>query len=177
MADVARNLHGEFWQAPFPQPVQHSESDDVTESAEPPACARCGTEFMSDSRYCYACGTKRPPTGVVARGMLASLFDHVHAAVQVCAKAVSRTVSALPTFSSLISLSAITRQADLTPASVVAFSLGIVCCLVAVFLSFSATREPGTMLLASHLQRIEWLLGGTAAFVAGILLKGRSRNH
>jgi hypothetical protein len=27
------------------------------------------------------------------------------------------------------------------------------------------------MMLAGHLERIEWLLGGTAAFMAGLLLK------
>ncbi len=184
MADVAHDLHGEFWQAPLPTQVPLETVSDSNASVAAPACSRCGTEFMMDSRFCYACGTRRPADfeelTSTNRWMdaLLTTFTGFTKAVSTVARLLSKaargTISALASVFSPDSVAAVRRQTGLGTASLMAFVVGVVCCLVALFLGFSGSREPGTMMLAGHLERIEWLLGGTAAFVAGLLLKRRS---
>jgi hypothetical protein len=181
MADVAHDLHGEFWQAPLPVQVSLEHPQDHGECVSVPACSRCGTEFMMDSRFCYACGTKRPADFAElasanrwtdAVSVTFAGFTNVgRIIVPLFAKAVRSTISALPSVFSVDSVASVRRQTGLGTASLTAFVAGITCCLVALFLGFSGSREPGTMMLAGHLERIEWLLGGTAAFMAGLLLK------
>ncbi len=179
MADVAHDLQSEFWQAPLPAKTQSPEADECSAFIELPACPGCGAEFMMDSHFCYSCGTKRPSdlAGETAHGWhgaVAAMLDNTRSLVSACAKGVRSTISALPSILPAMSLSAVRRQTGLGTAPLAAFSVGIVCCLVAVFLAFSGTHEPGTLMLAAHLERIEWLIGGTAAFAAGLLLKKRS---
>jgi len=180
MADVAHDLQHEFWQAPLPAQVSQTEAEHASDFVELPACSRCGTEFMTDSRFCYTCGTKRPNEISGMDGethwqrALAAARERFHSFASSCAEAVRNAGSALPSIFASMTLSAVRRQTGNTVVSLAAFSVGVVCCFVAVFLSFSGTHEPGSLMLAAHLERIEWLLGATAAFLAGLLLKRSS---
>ena len=181
MADVAHELQSDFWQPP--PPASFPAEDVPPAFVDLPACTSCQTEFMVDSRFCYACGTRRVDdltTNTVLhrafRGMFMALnavFDRTRAFASLCAHAVRYTISALPSGISSVSLAAVKRKTGLRTAPLIAFGAGIVCCLVTAFLAFSAsaTHEAGASLLAAHLERIEWLLGGTAAFLAGLCLQ------
>jgi predicted metal-binding membrane protein len=181
MADIAHDLRSDFWQAPPPATLP--EEDVPPAFVDLPACANCQTEFMVDSRFCYACGSRRVDdltTNTALhrafRGMstaLNTVFDWIRAFASLCAHGVRNTISALPSITPSARLAAVRRQTGLRTAPLIAFGAGIVCCLVTAFLAYSAsaTHEAGASLLAAHLERIEWLLGGTAAFVAGLLLQ------
>ena len=51
MADIAREVHQDFWRPPVAQPSS------ATNLAE--ACQRCGTEFMVGAAFCHLCGANR----------------------------------------------------------------------------------------------------------------------
>jgi hypothetical protein len=181
MADVAHDLQSDFWQAPTPVILPEQEVPVVF--VDLPACADCQTEFMVDSRFCYACGARRADnlsSGTMQQralrassAVVGAIFDRIRAFASFCVRIVRNAMSALPSGISSLSLAAVKRETGLRTAPLIAFGTGIVCCLVTAFLAFSgsATHEAGASLLATHLERIEWLLGGTAAFVAGLLLQ------
>jgi len=181
MGDVAHKLQSEFWHAALPVDVDDQTLPLHSEVVELPACLRCGTEFIMDSRFCYSCGAKRRDAivdGEASRDwheMFSATLDRVQALPRIFANVATQVFSVFPAFVAAISLPTLRRQAGLGVASFSAFAIGVGCCIVAAVLVFSGTHEPGSMMLAAHLERIEWLLGGTSAFAAGLLLKGRSR--
>ena len=58
MADIAREVHQDFWRPPISQP------ENSATMAE--ACGRCGTEFMVGAAFCHLCGATRHKSAATA---------------------------------------------------------------------------------------------------------------
>ena len=174
MAEVVPNTQQDFWRPP----AVREEALAATGSAAAPGlaeiCARCGSEFMIGAGFCHACGVSRP---VVNSGALAdaSAFSDIwtskvaglHSAL---ARIPWRTFS-LPDWLHYLHFHEIKRWIGLPTASLVAFLFGLGCMggVLGVSLFYKASNLAEFQ--AIQMWRIEWLLGATASFVAGILLK------
>jgi hypothetical protein len=149
MADAVHNPEQEFWRAPLPIPGAVSVSPGLAET-----CSQCGTEFLTNSAFCHACGASRDAETVAAGRPLPwkRYFGWLR----------------------YLEFHAIQDRLALSTASLVAFLIGIGCAIgaVGVGLVFSANTVLDWQ--AVQLWRIEWLLGAVAAFLAGILLKRSS---
>jgi len=67
---------------------------------------------------------------------------------------------------------AVVRQAlGLPLPSLVCFLLGVICLASALFVGFVAPTDSVADFQAIQFWRMEWLLGGVAGFIAGILLR------
>ena len=108
-------------------------------------CPNCGAEFVVGARFCHTCGGERAPTPVVARW---------------------------PTkLADFVAIETIRRKLELSPGSLVFLILGLACMIGAVVTSLIYKTETLVDWQAVQVWRIEWLLGATAALLAGILLK------
>jgi len=112
------------------------------------ACDSCGTEFMIGSRFCHICGTGRQPQA--APVMTNSWTSHLE-------------------------FQNIQQSLGLSTASLVAFLMGVACVLGALFCGLIYSERNVLEWEAVQMFRIQWLLGSSAAFVAGILLKKASK--
>jgi|SRR5581483_2039532 len=108
------------------------------------ACESCGTEFMVGSRFCHICGTAR----------------HAHA-------------EGLParSWTNYLQFHAIQEGLGLPSASLVAFIVGLACVVGALATGIVYSERNVLEWQAVQLFRMQWLLGGLVAFVAGVLLK------
>ncbi len=106
-------------------------------------CDRCGTEYVMGARFCYVCGAERGSEPVGGAAGLAHWLD----------------------------IKVITDVLGLTIGSLVAFIVGITCVLAAITTGFIYTANSVLDWQAVQMWRVEWLLAGIAAFLAGILLK------
>jgi hypothetical protein len=142
MAEAVTSAQHDFWRPPVV--VAATEMAGHADLVE--ACDRCGTEFILNSRFCHTCGAGRADL-------------HPSAAARLREKV---------TLTHVIDLG---ESLGLSIGAFIAFAVGVLCVLgaIGVGIIFSAR----TMLdwQAVQLWRIEWLLGGIAAFVAGCLLK------
>jgi hypothetical protein len=180
MAEVAQETPQEFWRPPVP--VIADEIVVVRESVSTmaEACRRCGSEFLLGSRFCHTCGGKRPiavsPEARADAAEFAGLWQQVVGRVH-------STVTALPTIASSVwrkiklpswlhylHFHEIKSWVGLSTASLIAFVLGIACVAGALLVGL-LTAKTLVDWQAIQFYRAEWLLGATAAFVAGILLK------
>lgn len=114
------------------------------------ACRRCGTEFMVGAAFCHICGTNRHRAGASA-GM-----------------SWSRCVALFRA----IDLGAVQNWLGLPLPSLCAFLIGVACLIVALAVGLTSVHDY-TDFEAVQLWRIQWLMAGCAAFLAGILLKNR----
>ena len=80
MAEVVQGTQQEFWRPPSPI----LSADPAILHPAPPmaeACPRCTTEFLSGSRYCHSCGSRRPeivsPATRADAAALAGLWEQV----------------------------------------------------------------------------------------------------
>ena len=145
MAGVVNSPGREFWQPPVSQ----------AQTQDPPArmvevCDRCGNEFVVGARYCHVCGGTR------------SALAH--------ASGVGRYFQPVTGF-----FLGVRRIVGLSPASLVAFIVGLGCILAAVFTGVLYTAATVLDWQAVQVWRLEWLLGAAVAFMAGILLKRPER--
>jgi len=105
-------------------------------------CPHCGTDFVLGSRFCHICGADR--------------HDH-------------------PTGTSAsrewFEFAAIRDMLGQSNASLIAFLMGTACLIAAVVTGFLFTANTVLDWQAVQVWRMEWLLGATALFGAGILLK------
>jgi hypothetical protein len=109
-------------------------------------CDGCGAEFMVGARFCHICGTSRAQTGPEAARWTRFVEFHT-----------------------------IERALGLSPASLLAFGVGLVCVLIAAIgLNLRYSIQTFSDFQAVQYYRIQWLLGAVAAFVAGILLKKKT---
>jgi hypothetical protein len=179
MAEVAQETPQEFWRPPVPviaDEVVVRES--VSAMAE--ACRRCRSEFLLGSRFCYTCGGKRPiaisPEAQADAAEFAGLWPQsvgrVHSAVTGLLATASRvwTKIKLPSWLHYLHFHEIKSWVGLPTASLIAFVLGIACVAGALLVGL-LTAKTLVDWQAIQFYRAEWLLGATAAFVAGILLK------
>jgi hypothetical protein len=107
------------------------------------ACENCGTEFMVGSRFCHICGGTRESQ---VRNVDRSWTDHLE-------------------------FHNIQQALGLSTFSLVAFVIGVACVIGAIACGMIYSERNMLEWQAVQMFRIEWLLGASAAFVAGILLK------
>ena len=150
MAEVAHNVDHEFWQPPIENADSPSLPAVVIPSGAAEACEHCGTEFMVGTNFCHACGTTRPILGV-------------------------KQPSALWSWMRQIEFQSVKARLGLTTASLIFFLIGIGCAVSAIAVGFLFSAPTVLDWQAIQVWRIQWLLGSTAAFIAGILLKRPTR--
>jgi hypothetical protein len=107
-------------------------------------CAQCGTEFIMGSGFCHVCGAERESlAGSGAAARWAQILDFTR----------------------------IREALGLSFGSLIAFFAGVGCILAAISIGFIFSAATFQDWQAVQIWRIEWLLAGAAAFLAGILLK------
>ena len=131
----------------FWKPVVSPHPEVLETAAGELACSQCGTEFIVGSRFCHVCGA----------GRKVNLADS--------------TVTGLRAWFDYASLRDALGQST---ASLVAFIFGCACIIAAAITGFLFTANTLLDWQAIQIWRIEWLLAGVAAFVAGLLLKKRT---
>jgi hypothetical protein len=142
MAQAVHSPTQEFWQPP----VAHPQSLPALENA----CAGCGSEFMVGARFCHVCGTSRASKAEMG--------------------AVPLWMQPLELLKT-IELQRIQDWLGLSPASLIAFMVGVGCILGAIAVGLIYSVQSLADFQAIQLWRLEWLLAALVAFVAGILLK------
>jgi predicted RNA-binding Zn-ribbon protein involved in translation (DUF1610 family) len=131
----------------FWKPVVSPQSDALQASAAEHACPHCGTEFIVGSRFCHICGANRS----------VNLAD--------------TTASGLRAWFDYASLRDALGQST---GSLAAFIIGFACVIAAAVTGLLFTATTLLDWQAVQIWRIEWLLAGVAAFVAGLLLKKKT---
>src|SRR5438874_7645230 len=144
MADVARNLDPRRAEREEQYWSPSLDRRPVTAS-EAETCPRCGTEFIIGSRFCYVCGSDRDLPGRSSR----SRAD----------------------WKRWLDFGSLQRRMGLSAGSLVAFIIGCVCAFAAALTGLMFTATTMIDWQAVQVWRMEWLLAGIAAFVAGVLLK------
>lgn len=146
MSEVFHDSPQGFWRPP----AIHPENETTLPAA---TCQRCGSEFLTGSRFCHACGSPRLSKG-------ASPVEHGW----------KRVVEAFQ-FLDALEFRTVKEWFGLSTASLAAFLVGMGCVLAAMAVGFLYSVQNVADFQAIQLWRIEWLLAAVAAFVAGILLK------
>jgi len=156
MSEVAQNAEREFWRPPVATPPVTVEP--VSEMPMIEVCDRCETEFIPGSRFCHACGAERVEKSA-GRRFLNWMRPAVSWARHLEFQSIERAILG-------------TRQwLGLPTASLVSFTVGVVCLAGAIAVGLVFTVQTTLDWQAVQLWRIEWLLGASVAFLAGILLK------
>lgn len=144
-------------------------------------CPRCGTEFLLGSRFCHTCGGRRPEglhsdAGHADAAALAKHWEvavgRLRSTVTTLSGEVQRRLrsASLPSWLRYLHFHEIQRWVGLPTASLIAFIIGLACVVGALLVGL-LTAKTYVDWQAIQFYRAEWLLAGTAAFVAGILLK------
>jgi hypothetical protein len=159
MSEVAQNAERDFWRPPVVAPSA------ALEPAIPPSlievCDRCETEFIPGSRFCHVCGATRSETST----------SHV---LQNWARQALSWVRHLE-FHNIERWIVSTRQRlGLPTMSLAAFAVGLGCLLFAIGVGLFFSVRTTLDWEAVQVWRIQWLLGASASFLAGILLKKSS---
>ena len=179
MADLLHETHQEFWQPPAPVMADEMVVHSAPTMAE--VCPRCGTEFLLGSGFCHSCGGRRPealsPPAKADAAEIAGLWEQ---AVNWTGSAVAGTYRRLskiklPTWLHYLHFHEIQKWIGLSTASLVAFIFGLACIAGALLVGL-LNAKTFVDWQAIQFYRAEWLLGATASFVAGILLKKSSDN-
>jgi len=110
-------------------------------------CDRCGTEFMPGSRFCHACGAGRQSAALAQASRWTQQLEFHN----------------------------IKQGLGLSTISLIAFVIGMACVLGCIACGVIYSERNVLEWEAVQLYRIQWLLGAAVSFVAGILLKRRSR--
>ncbi len=174
MADLLHETHQEFWQPPTGVTHGGVVVDSAPTMAE--VCPRCGTEFLLGSGFCHSCGGRRPEAlSLSARAdaaEMAGLWEQAVCWVRSVGAGVSKTLSKikLPSWLHYLHFHEIQRWIGLSTASLVAFIIGL-SCIAGALLAGLLNAKTFVDWQAIQFYRAEWLLGATASFVAGILLK------
>jgi hypothetical protein len=173
MADVIQDAQQEFWRSAA------TESALATTGPVPPpvmadACADCGSEFMIHAHFCHTCGKGRPLRGAKeANSSIASLrarsLGWIGMTTESAVTAWRRM--SFPSWLHYLHFHEIKRCIGLPTAALVSFMIGLGCVAGALGVSFFYKASNLAEFQAIQMWRIEWLLGATASFAAGILLK------
>jgi hypothetical protein len=156
MAELAQNAERDFWRppvVPIPTAVEPKVKSGMVE-----VCDRCETEFIAGSRFCHVCGATRSERGASHR-----LTDWLRQAWT--------GIRQLEFHNLERGVVSMRQQLALTTAPLVAFLIGLACVVGAVGTGLLFTVQTTLDWQAVQLWRIEWLLGASASFLAGILLK------
>ena len=171
MAEAVRSTPQEFWRPPSPVVAEDgSVPAPLPSMAE--ACSRCGSEFLSGSRFCHSCGGRRRAAVASSTKMhaavVAQIWEHSVDGFQWMLAAMRRVP--LPSWLGYLHFHEIKRRTGLSTGSLVAFVMGLACIAGALLVGL-LTAKTLVDWQAIQFYRAEWLLAATAAFVAGILLK------
>jgi uncharacterized protein (DUF983 family) len=174
MAEVVPNAQQDFWQAPALHQEVLAVANPVPARGVAEMCARCGSEFMIGARFCHSCGSNRPSMNSAASADASALAGFWTAGVLRLQSAVARIPwrkLSPPSWLHYLHFHEIKRWIGLPTASLVAFITGLGCVMGMLGVSLFYKASNLAEFQAIQMWRIEWLLGATAAFVAGILLK------
>ncbi|MGA8274004.1 MAG: hypothetical protein WB919_20755 [Candidatus Sulfotelmatobacter sp.] len=185
MADVARDVQQEFWSPPSVLDPLAKVLPPVAAGREmAEACAGCGSEFMIAAKFCHTCGLRRE----LVSALPVERSREVEVIAGLWARSVPWARNALnwtadtwraipfPAWLHYLHFHEIKRWVGLPTASLVAFIVGLGCVTGAIGISLFFKASNLAEFQAIQMWRIEWLLGATASFVAGILLKKPSDN-
>jgi hypothetical protein len=178
MAELAHGTQPEFWRPPTPNmdeeaPVRES----IPAMAE--VCTRCSTEFLLGSRFCHTCGAKRPDAaqgeGQSDAAAIAKLWENT---VHVVGSSLARVpwgklkfpAWLRPWWLHYLHFHEIKERLGLSAGSLIAFVIGLACIAGALLVGLLNAKTLVDW-QAIQFYRVEWLLGATASFAAGILLK------
>ncbi len=173
MSEAVHNAQQEFWRPAV------SRDSEVSLLASPPSmaerCSQCQREFMIGARFCHTCGTARSASGV-EEVPAAEIYDHQFiertlAWLQATASDIAKRGFGFPSWLRYLHFHEIKRWVGLPTASLIAFIIGLGCILGALGVSLFYRASNLGEFQAIQMWRVEWLLGATASFVAGILLK------
>ena len=182
MAEVVQETQQEFWRSPtvLDPPVEASlPAVAHGQEVEIAACGDCGTEFMIGARFCHVCGRHRPALSGSHAEAMPSLWARTAerlGTVVDSAAAVWRRIS-FPDWMRYLHFHEIKRWIGLPTAPLIALIIGLGCVAGALAVSLFYKASTLAEFQAIQMWRIEWLLGATASFVAGILLKKRSHRE
>jgi len=171
MSDVIQETQPEFWRPPSP-----AVNDEIIVRESMPTmvevCSRCATEFLLGARFCHTCGGRRPEAlSASARAdaaVIAGLWEQAVRRVASFLKELGKV--GFPTWVRQLPFQRVRDYLGLPTAALIAFLMGIGCILGAFVVGF-LTAKTLVDWQAIQFYRGEWLLGATASFVAGILLK------
>jgi zinc-ribbon domain len=173
MSQVVQETHQEFWRPPSPVVADEL----VVREAHPTmaeTCPRCGTEYLLGSRFCHSCGGRRPEAvSAEARAdaaAIAGIWRQAVSRVHSLIAGISWSKIEFPSWLRYLHFHEIKNRLGLPTASLVAFAVGVGCVAGALLVGL-LTAKTYVDWQAIQFYRAEWLLGATAAFVAGILLK------
>jgi hypothetical protein len=180
MSEVAQETHQEFWRPPIPVVADEVAVQEASPSMAE-ACPRCGTEFLLGSRFCHTCGDRRREAVTAeARAdaaVMAGLWEQAVTRVQSVAAGLSwkqmGSKITLPAWIRYLTFHEIQSRVGLSTASLIAFIIGVACVAGALLVGLLNAKTLVDW-QAIQFYRAEWLLGATASFVAGILLKKSS---
>jgi RNA polymerase subunit RPABC4/transcription elongation factor Spt4 len=156
MPDMVQNAERDFWTPPVAPPPITVEPAAHASMVE--ACDQCETEFIPGAKFCHVCGTPRA-TQATAGLWVAWLHRSVAAVRNLEFERVASSVAALQ------------QRLGLSLAALIAFAIGLFCVLGAIFVGLIFTVQTTLDWQAVQVWRIEWLLGASVSFLAGILLK------
>jgi len=173
MSQVVQETHQEFWRPPSPVVADEL----VVREPHPTmaeTCPRCGTEYLLGSRFCHSCGGRRPEAvSAEARAdaaAMAGIWQQAVSRVHSLIAGVSWSKVEFPSWLRYLHFHEIKNWLGLPTASLIAFVVGVGCVAGALLVGL-LTAKTYVDWQAIQFYRAEWLLGATAAFVAGILLK------
>jgi hypothetical protein len=177
MADVVPGAPQEFWRPPSalePAPEGSVPSASLPQLAE--ACPACHSEFMIDARFCHTCGLRRPFAAATSTETVVVVDSLWYRSVERARDLSERLADTLeripfPAWMRYLHFHEIKRWVGLPTASLIAFIVGLGCVAGAIGVSLFFKASNLGEFQAIQMWRIEWLLGATASFVAGILLK------
>ena len=156
MSEVVHNAEREFWQPPVASSPMAVET--VMQPAMVEACDNCETEFIPGSRFCHACGAERAERS--AKSEFATWMRAAFAWVRHLE------------FHNIERWIVNTREwLGLPTAALISFAIGLFCIAGAIMVGLIFTVQTTLDWQAVQVWRIEWLLGASASFLAGILLK------
>jgi hypothetical protein len=182
MAEVVQDTQQDFWRPAISTVVPEAAPAPVLPPTESPladACAHCGVEFMIGSRFCYACGHRRPEAHPAVNPdaiAVARVWSQQVAWMKSIAGRLSWPKIAVPSWLHYLQFHEIKEWVGLPTASLIAFFVGLGCVVAALGVGFMTARTFVDW-QAIQYYRAEWLIAATASFVAGILLKGSSKNQ
>lgn len=176
MAEVIQEAQREFWQPPSPSVSNDAPRQEIVPTMAE-ACPRCGTEFLLGSRFCHTCGGRRPEamsaTAKADAAVIADLWQQLVSRTASGATAIAKI--AVDVWVRYLQFHRIKAVLGLSTASLAAFLVGLGCLAGALLAGLQNARTLVEW-QAIQIYRVEWLLGATASFVAGILLKKTSDN-
>jgi hypothetical protein len=149
MSEVVPNTQNEFWRPPAIVQQSATVIETIPSSSAAEVCPGCTCEFVVGARYCHTCGCARPDSLGTHQSWTRYLEFHT-----IMQEALN-----------------FRRYLQLPLASLICFLVGLLCLLIAFMVGLVYPIENLTDFQAVQLWRIQWVLGGVAAFVAGILLK------